>query len=596
MKKIFIALLGASASAMLISCNSGGVNSSSMSNSNSLKDANFITRMGAGVDSTTNTVVSSQSCLIAMQNKELPYTISNPQTLIDFSKSSDLSILEKSLNVDVSGKYGGDRFSVSAAASFANASKDNKYATNIIYLYKYAGVATFKDGVLGESANALTTVAKELISYGDKTEFEQMCGDKFISQMDAGVVLAVKLTLKFNSHNDQQKMEAELKGSYGVASVAAAIRHASSSQKIHSELTLSAFQQGGEPHKLNDIFGKRANVSGNYPVLDCGDPTKDSNSCNQMIDAIIDYAQTMKEQISPNGSQIDMSKLYYSNTVAQPWSSIQVRPYLLHPSAELLNTMEKITTDYDNTVANYNFAKHYLFALNGKLSATTVRILDRVVDKLGKQINEVYNAPVYHVMSCYRGYVTNECLNIKKNIDNALEQDKYKLDPLSIQTLSYLRDGAYGVELYGLINKTDNPVLSDYDLIGSCFMAPISNKVQNKYALNCDGNWLNVAKQDPLIAYQDPDKGQFVIQNLAYQFIINPFDDQKFGRNFLYANGENLKIEIPYDMDLEGIYAINNLKIYSSKLNLIDMLTARPNELISSSNRIEVINLLENPS
>lgn len=160
-------------------------------------------------------------------------------------------------------------------------------------------------------------------------------------------------------------------------------------------------------------------MSNNYPLLDCGDPTKDSNSCNETIDAIIDYAQTLKQQVSGNNGTLDLSKLYFSNPVTQSWNSIQVRPYLLHPSPELLQTMEALTTEYDNTVTNYEFAKHYLSSLDGRLTTVAKTALERVVDKLGKQIAEVYTSPVYHTMSCYKGYVTNECLNIKKNIDHA---------------------------------------------------------------------------------------------------------------------------------------------------------------------------------
>lgn len=619
MKKLICVFLGIGAAYALVSCNSIGDNNTlKKSNSNAslsnqqmcgnpyysqnnesttkLKDANYIMRMGSGVDSTTNSVVSSQSCLIAMQTCDTPYSISNPQALIDFTRRSDLSTLEKMLGVDVSSKFGGDRFSFSAAASFANSSKDNKYSTNIIYLYKYAGTATFKEGVLGEGNETLTNTAKDLIVHGDKTEFEEMCGDKFVSQMDAGEVLAVKLTLSFNSHSDQQKMEAEIKGDFGIASVAAAIRQASASTNVHSELTLSTFQQGGEPQKLNDIFGRRSET-GNYPMLDCGDPSKDVNACNAMIDAIVDYAQTLNQQLATSdSSKIDLQKLYYSNPVMQPWTSIQVHPYILHPSAELLHAMEQITTDYDNTIADYNFAKHYLDGLDGRLSTTDKVVLTRVVDKLYKQLTEVYNAPVYHTMSCYKGYVTNDCLDVQKNIQSALALDKYTLDNLSIKIMHYLKTNSYGVDLYGLINKTDKPTPADYGLIKGCFMVPVSDWLDNEFALNCEGKWLNTSTVTPLMVEYDNYSGQLEINNLVYSYMINPFATPVYGSNIGYYLNDSPELKLNPELSLDGVYTLTNVSVYSSPLGNIVIDKPDPKDFVTTKAKLKVTTILDNPA
>lgn len=622
MKKLICVLLGIGAAYALVGCNNdvGDNNTHVLKNSssnpnlsagqmcsnpyysqnnqsdNNLKDANFIMRMGSGVDSTTNSVVSSQSCLIAMQNCDTPYLISNPQALIDFSRRSDLSTLEQALGVDVSSKFGGDRFSFSAAANFANSSKDNKYSTNIIYLYKYAGTATFKEGALGEGNDALTNTAKDLIAHGDKTEFEEMCGDKFVSQMDAGAVLAVKLTLSFNSHSDQQKMEAQIRGDFGIANIATAIRQASASTNVHSELTLSAFQQGGEPQKLNDIFGRRSET-GNYPMLDCGDPSKDANSCNAMIDAIVDYAQTMKQQLATSdSSKIDMQKLYYSNPVMQPWTSIQVRPYILHPSAELLHAMEQITSDYDNALADYSFAKHYLDGLDGRLSTTDKVVLTRVVDKLYKQLTEVYNAPVYHTMSCYKGYVTNDCLDVQKNIQTVLSQDKYKLDNLSTKIMQYLKTNSYGVDLYGLINKTDKPAPADYGLIKGCFMVPVSDWLDNEYALNCDGRWLTTSTTIPLTVEYDIDSGQLEINNLVYSYMINPFATPVYGSNMSYYLIDSPELKLKPELSLDGVYTLTNVSVYSSALGNIVIGKPDPKDLVTTKAKLKVTTILDNPA
>ena len=126
-----------------------------------LKEDQFLLKMGAGYDRFTKTAVSNEPCLVGASNQDNIY-IGNPRASIDFDEAVDVSRLENALNVSVSGSYGGDRFNVSAAAEFANSSKDDAYTINLVYLYNYSGKATFKAGALGQGFNALTPYAEDL--------------------------------------------------------------------------------------------------------------------------------------------------------------------------------------------------------------------------------------------------------------------------------------------------------------------------------------------------------------------------------------------------------------------------------------------------
>ena len=144
-------ICGISLSATLVACNGGAsslTNASPASQtakvnseSKKLQDGFFVLRMGSGFDSSSNTATSGQSCLIASADQNNTY-IANPQAMITFDQVQDLSALENALNVDVNGKYGGDRFSMSLSSQFANSSKNDAYSTNIIYLYKYSGISS----------------------------------------------------------------------------------------------------------------------------------------------------------------------------------------------------------------------------------------------------------------------------------------------------------------------------------------------------------------------------------------------------------------------------------------------------------------------
>lgn len=468
-----------------------GCGLNSQQKESNLKDAQFLMRMGSGYDSTTSTATSGQSCLIATTKPDSMF-IANPTATMTFDKQADLSTLEKSLGVDVSGKYGGDRFSVSAAASFAQASKDDKYSMNIIYLYKYSGVAVFKNGALGQGDDALTPVAREYVHTKEDPKndvFQRMCGDSYVEQMDVGSLLAVRLKLSFNSHSDQQKLAAELKGEYGMASISAAIRMASQKSNVHSDFSLSAVQMGGDPQKLNDIFGKRQD-SGNYPFVDCGDPTsKNANACNEMINSVIDYAVSMKDQLSTKGGELDCDKLYYSNPVNSPYMSLGITRNSFKPSDETLHAMEDMTEKYDQAQKDYIFVKHYREGLSTQLDSFTKEVLRNSEVQLSNQLSNVYLSPVYRVMSCYRGFVSPECVTIKANVDNALK--KYQLDDTALTMLDYLQHNAYGIDLYTMEESgLPNPTPSDFAISKGCILVPVSDWEDERYALNCNGYWL----------------------------------------------------------------------------------------------------------
>ncbi len=482
----------------IIGCNnvgSGGniqsdtktIQQSNLKSNDNVEDGFFALRMGSGFDTSSNTATSGQSCLVASADQN-NITITNPTALINFEQSQDLSTLEKNLDVNVSGSYGGDRFSMSMAAQFATLSKNDAYTTNIIYLYKYAGLATFKNGSLKQGDDALTEVAKSFV-HGENVKFRTMCGDSFVEQMDAGAMLGVRLTLSFNSHIDQEKFNAALDAKLGLADITAAIKQASNQQNVHVSFSLSAIQLGGEPQKLNDVFGSKGG-SGNYPFIDCGDiDNQDKNSCNKMTSNIIEYAQTLKEQLSHANGSINLDNLYYSNAIISKYDSLGIHTGAPNPTPEILKAMETLTANYDKTMYDYKFAKHYITKLADKLDTPTKNSLEDATNTLAKQLNNVYLAPVYGALNCYKGYVSESCVAIQTNIDNALKQ--YKLKDPQPELLDYLENNSYSAGLYAYIPESrTEPSDKDYQKT-QCILVPVSAPSFAQYAINCSGSgWL----------------------------------------------------------------------------------------------------------
>ena len=570
-KNTRLSLLGTclTATCCLVACN-GGNNSSNSSatpsngnivhtavtaaKSKLLKSDFYLMRMGGGYDSVSHTATSGQTCLANASNQDNIY-IGNPSASLTFDHQQQVATLQNALNVDVSSQLGGDRFSISVAAQFANSAKNNSYTTNIVYLYKYAGKAVFKDGSLGQGLNALTPYAAE-IEQSSPTEFRNMCGNRFVEQMDAGAVLGVRLALNFNSHSDQERFATQLKADLGLANIATAIEQAASSSNIHVDMTLSAIQVGGQPEKLNDVFGQH-DASGNYPFINCEAQNggEGNKACNLMISSIIAYAQTMSTQLHDSNGNLILDRLYYTNPAVTEYTHLGIPVQgVADPSAEILSTMQELTSQYDKTVYDYNFVTHYLTILPTKLDSPTKESLKNAAERLGNQINSVFLLPVYRVTDCYKGYVSSQCLTIRNNIENALSS--YALRDVQINLIKYLEDNSYSGSLLNYYGDS-TPEPSDYKRSEQpCIFAPVSNPVDARYAVNCDGKWLTTDNSDGVILQPGLAGKGLLVKDLAY--ISTPPNSNDNGQMIIYTD-TMLPVDNYYDnyfsADLIGIFA-----------------------------------------
>ncbi len=530
----------------LTACNSGTSGSGSSSNTTGttqakskvssapLGDSLYLMQMGSGYDSVSHTVTSGQPCLVNASNQD-NILIANPSALVNFDSTTTMDQLQSALNVDVKGKYGGDRFGVSLSAQFANASKSTSYTTNLLYLYEYAGKSIFRAGSLGEGFDALTPYAAE-IEQTSPTDFRTMCGDEFVEQMDAGSVLGVRISLNFNSHSDQEQFIGQLDTTVGLTNVSAAIQQAASSSNVHVEMTLSAIQQGGQPEKLNQVFGE-PDSSGNYPFLECGSVSGEagSDACDMMISNIVTYALTMETQLTNEDGTINLDRLYYTNPAVTPYSHLGITGQgAADPSAEILDAMQQLTSDYDKAVYDYNFTSHYLTVLSDKLDNSTRSNLEDATQRLYSQIHDVYLLPVYDVADCYKGYVSTQCLEIQANVEDALVP--FALNSTESGLIDYLENNSYSsggiLTYYG----GATPQASDYRMNTKCTFAPVSNSSKAYYAMNCDGKWLDTAIPNGVTLEQVSGFGPATVNVANLSYISTPPNSTTNGQLITYTD------------------------------------------------------------
>lgn len=517
-----------SATSLLVGCNSGTTSAATKTQANNLAVAPMIKPVdskplklgndfyvmlpGAGYDSSTNTVVSDQSCLSAAQ---IPsnITIVDPSAYLHMGDQVDLSTLENQFGISVGGGagMGGGMFSASALASYLQEAQQSSYKINFTYLYEYAGTAIVNN--IGQGQSALTPTAAGYAFGGDPLSFRKMCGDQFVSQMNVGAALAVTLSVKFHSAIDKQKFNAALNANIGIASVAASVETLAKTSQTSVDMSISAVQLGGQPQKLNNIFGT-AGKNG-YSYIECSSVESSSANkaaCLNTMSNIVTYGQSFGQQLSESGA-IDPERLYYYNPTLSTYNSIGVTANLPSPSDAVLEASANILRTYKDTLNTYQFITNYLNEFGESLTVSVLTALQDAQIRYQARIQNVYQDPAYSILDCYRGYISSQCPQIEANLESALANSQYQPPHWEKNLIDYLESNEYYGELY-TYTGTGGDAFDDYKIIlnGSgqnvisnyCTFFPISTPQSSLFSMICNNNYFNIASQNGLVIEQIP--------------------------------------------------------------------------------------------
>lgn len=449
-----------------------------------LGDGYFIAEPGSGYDTSTHTVVSDQSCLVAANNPNNIY-IANPSGYLHVGDNISMSDMQDLLGVRVSGSMNGGVFAGSMRASFLQSSENNPYTLNFTYVYQYAGVATFKPGTLGQGSAALTPVAESFAFGGDPLRFRKMCGNEFISQMNAGTTLLVTVSLDFDSYQDKHAFSLALNGRVpGIGSVTSKINDAAVSSNTSAKMSISAIQLGGDPQDLNNIFGPANN--GIYPYLKCGSVNSVNphpKACTQMMKYIIGYGQSIESQVSNPDGSINMEKMYYTDALRAKYSTLGIMANAPDPSPQVLAAAQNILSLYSTTQSNDQFVNHYINTVGNFLTVGSAGTIQDAKYHLDQQIQNIFLNPAYNVMDCYRGYISNSCPQIEANVESALAQSPYVLPQEDITLMNYFENYIYRGELLEYSGTGSDNAGNYY--YGPCMLYPVSTPFNAQYVLSC---------------------------------------------------------------------------------------------------------------
>lgn len=437
-------------------------------NRKNLYNSDTLYNVGGTYDSMSNYKTKAFSCLKATDTIN-NIVIDNQSAIINFTQEQDLHSVQNALGIDLNSQIDIGFSKLSIKYHYGKSTKEDEYTLNINYIYKFSGVARFKDGILIQGKDSLSSNAQKLLDNSPES-FRDYCGDSYIAELDAGVSVLMRLSLKFDSLVEKNYYTETFNKIGGLSGIISRIKENSN---VHFNLTVSGLQLGGKNEIFNNLFLKyhgAINKDG-YPTLSCGSENNVETSCVNLISEVINYAKTVHYQLE------SINDYNMINPVTVKWKQIGIDPKFSEINPEILKAMSQILKQYHDDEKEVQFLTDYKNMLNNKhlLSQNFKDILDRIISKYNN-VFDIYHNPNNNLIDCFNGYITNKCLDIRTKV---LDLRRIAIDNDSNnKILKYLTNNIYLVNFYidNELNKT-----------AICLFSPISEEEEHLFMINCNG-------------------------------------------------------------------------------------------------------------
>lgn len=294
----------------------------------------------------------------ALNLKDTKITYSGMQSTIFLTQTIEKSELAKIFNIDLTANGGWGLFSASASAAYLRHIEDNQFTENFAFMERYYVHSLLDISSIPANLDSLTDNARDLYTHQGIKNFTIRYGDSFIVDLPIGAVLVANIQLNFVTALDKQKFDATINGKFGsIFSAGANLQAAINKAKVKGTVEVSAFQIGGTPENLPNVFTKKPNAD--YYITTCS--LENLKDCRDAINGIIEYAQVdFRKQIAaqkigakPEGNLVPVGEPYlmtYSskfNLLPAPKLDSSVLKHRL-ALAELFNELRHHKTFFDH--------------------------------------------------------------------------------------------------------------------------------------------------------------------------------------------------------------------------------------------------------
>lgn len=335
------------------------------------------------------------------------------KAVIEIGDQKSFAELEADLEVNVDSVISIGQFSLDAAAIYARHVKEDAYSEGFYY-FENIILPTKIFLPAGFGVKALNDFGQMAYQAGSD-QFRYSCGDEFVQQEPIGAKFITSLKLNFASANDKTTFDVNVKGKIGdIFSASAAIQQAINQYHISGTMEVSAYQEGGDPTHLANIFSR---CGDHYCVATCSLSKLDD--CKGVIDGVIKYAQTdlihqvdFKDgKVIGNPQPLGYSHMSY-NQIGLSVGDSQVTPEITaarHMLGELFKTTSKNAVFIDHLLES-KYATYF--------DADAHKALQNGVAALHNNLS-ILNDAHSGAIACYLH--PDKCVAIAKTINQSLQ-------------------------------------------------------------------------------------------------------------------------------------------------------------------------------
>ena len=357
------------------------------------------------------------------------YSASGSKAVLGLSDNTAFSDIENQLHVNVEAHGGIGAFSGHASADYLRNTRDTRYSQS--FYYKDAitfPMQYFMPSAYGKSG--LTPMGQSALAGGPEM-FNALCGDQFIQGIVPGANLIITLKLNFDTTTDKSTFTSSAGGSMGLNGASASIQKIVNEKHIKGSLSVLAYQEGGDPTQLANIFSRK-DANGHYYVMTCSLDNLDS--CTSTIDGFIDYAQSdFPEQLNFKDGKL-VGSAYPTDFHYENYSTFGIDAGKSPTSPEIVAARNKLGELQRETQEDLDFVNHYMNSMMGEYLAPDTQSTLKSIAKSLNDNRTVINDPNDGAIQCYLN--PTQCAVIEQNIES-------ELAPIDEDKINYLRNNSW---------------------------------------------------------------------------------------------------------------------------------------------------------
>lgn len=257
------------------------------------------------------------------------------------------------LNFKLEGSFSLAGFNFDASTNYSHLLKDTQYSQTFIYRASIALKNRHFD--LLPDKSPLTWIGQQYLN--DPVAFRAYCGDKFISEQQIGGALYVAVKFLFHTKQEKSDFNASLQASFvSLASLNSNLSKAAQSIKSSGNISVIAFQIGGDPLKLGQILGA-ASGSSQAPLLDC--ELTNLAACKQTLNQVLVYASqagdgNFPSQFVEDNSQAPVGPGVIKNVLQNYAAVVPVKMGPSLATSEIIDARARLSKAYENSIQQAN--------------------------------------------------------------------------------------------------------------------------------------------------------------------------------------------------------------------------------------------------